>query len=146
MSESPRKTFPAPSFNKASENLTFISIHWTRKRGPRLAAMNSGEPCGACRHAKRSKWCELSGKIMALFYRRSRHRRHRNRHHHHHHHHQQYMLFMSVIVLIILTYNIFGCSSLNFNVTVILCFVFSSTSLMSSYDLLVISLFSALSL
>jgi hypothetical protein len=34
------------------------------------------------------------------------------------------MLIMSVIVLIILTDNIFGCSSLNFKVTVILCFVF----------------------
>ena len=55
-------------------------------------------------NAPSEEWCEWSDKIMALFYRR--------RHHHHHHHHQ-YMLIMSVPVLIILTYNIFACSSLN---------------------------------
>jgi hypothetical protein len=75
---------------------------------------------------------------MALFYRRSR----RHRHHHHH----QYMLIMSVTVFITLMYNTFACSSLNLNVTFILCFVFSSTLHMSSYDLLVSSLLYALTL
>ena len=56
------------------------------------------------------------------------------------------MLIMSVTVSIILNYNIFARSSLNLNVTVIFCFVFSSTLLTSSFDLHVISLLSALSL